>query len=535
MIGKGAAKRLLGEIPLTAELYWHLREAGRPPRTGFSLEELKKRLPELVSQAKNASAGAPMGKRVLIFGSLHYWIAHNTLLGLALAGLGHSVTQAYLPYGNFRQPLNLFDLRRQNVYTQKVLEMTAPVIKVTSFLNGQAESAYLPSQLQESIVGISRKDAQYILQVEEVAEDSPLIQMRLERNTQAARAAFVWIRSHRPDVLIVPNGSIQEFGSVFQVGRYFGVPVVTYEFGEQRDRVWLAQDAEVMRQQTDDLWAARGERGISSSQKERVEQLLQARQKGRQWENFSRQWQGTPSRGGVEVRRKLGLDDRPVVLLATNVIGDSLTLGRQVFSDSMTEWLERTVRFFGLHHEAQLVVRIHPGELVTKGPSVADVVQRASEGALPSHIHLIPAEAEVNTYDLIEIADIGLVYTTTVGLEMAMAGLPVIVIGQTHYRAKGFTYDPGAWEAYFDLLGETISDPKRFRLTETQKERAWEYAYRFFFEYPRPFPWHLLYLWEDLDAWPLQRVLSAEGLHKYGNTFRYLTGERIDWGTVAGS
>jgi len=533
MISKAAAKRLLGEIPLTAELYWHLREFGKPPRTGFSLEELKKRLPEMVSQVKKASIGASTGKQVLIFGSLHYWIAHNTLLGLALAGLGHSVTQAYFPYGNFRQPINQFDLRRQNVYTQNVLEMAAPVIRVTSFLNGPAGSVYLPRQLQESIVEISRKDAQYILQVEEVAEDSPLVQMRLERNTQAARAAFTWIRSQRPDVLIVPNGSIQEFGSVFQVGRYFGVPVVTYEFGEQRDRVWLAQDAEVMRQHTDDLWTARGERGISSSQKEKVEQLLQARQKGRQWENFSRQWQGTPSMGGVKVRRELGLDNRPVVLLATNVIGDSLTLGRQVFSDSMTEWLERTVRFFAPHSEAQLLVRIHPGELVTKGPSVADVVRLASPNGLPSHIHLIPADAEINTYDLIEIADLGLVYTTTVGLEMAMAGLPVIVIGQTHYRAKGFTQDPETWEEYFDLLEDMIGYPERFRLSEAQRERAWEYAYRFFFEYPQPFPWHLLYLWEDLDAWPLQRVLSPEGLYRYGNTFRYLSGEQIAWDRVA--
>jgi hypothetical protein len=138
----------------------------------------------------------------------------------------------------------------------------------------------------------------------------------------------------------------------------------------------------------------------------------------------------------------------------------------------------------------------------------------------------------VNTYDLVEIADLGLVYTTTVGLEMAMAGLPVIVIGQTHYRAKGFTQDPETWEAYFDLLADTIRAPKRYRLTETQRERAWEYAYRFFFEYPQPFPWHLLYLWTDLDTWPLQRVLSEEGLNKYGITFRYLAGERIDWDQI---
>jgi hypothetical protein len=55
--------------------------------------------------------------------------------------------------------------------------------------------------------------------------------------------------------------------------------------------------------------------------------------------------------------KKLNLDDRPVILLATNVLGDSLTLGRQVFSKSMAEWVEETVRYFADRQDVQLVIR----------------------------------------------------------------------------------------------------------------------------------------------------------------------------------
>ena len=189
----------------------------------------------------------------------------------------------------------------------------------------------------------------------------------------------------------------------------------------------------------------------AQEQHDQVVNLFTARQGASLWENFARRWQGVPSEGGDQVRQALSLDQRPIVLLATNVIGDSLTLGRQVFSDSMTEWLERTVRFFAGRPDVQLVVRIHPGELITKGPSVADVVHQALP-SIPENIHLVPADAKVNTYDLVEIADLGLVYTTTVGMEMAMSGVPVIVVGNTHYRDKGFTLDPTSWEAYFELL-----------------------------------------------------------------------------------
>jgi hypothetical protein len=129
----------------------------------------------------------------------------------------------------------------------------------------------------------------------------------------------------------------------------------------------------------------------------------------------------------------------------------------------------------------------------------------------------------------VEIADLGMVYTTTVGMEMAMSGVPVIVIGQTHYRGKGFTLDPDSWEAYASLLAQALADPAAARLTRPQVEQTWNYAYRFFFEFPFPFPWHLLDYWDQLEKWPLSRVLGPEGQARYGDTFRHLTGEPVDW------
>ena len=102
-------------------------------------------------------------------------------------------------------------------------------------------------------------------------------------------------------------------------------------------------------------------------------------------------------------------------------------------------------------------------------------------------------------------------------------------MGNTHYRGKGFTLDAESWEAYFQLLADVLSQPGQFRLSPEQVACAWEYAYRFFFEYPRPFPWHLSRLWNDLQEWPLKRVLSAEGQAQFGETFRYLSGEPIRW------
>ena len=525
---KPALKEMLSDLPLSAEIYWRLVQSGKPLNRSFTLEQLEGWLPEWRQQVAKAAEGAQPGKKILIFSALHYWISHATLLGMALAGLGHEVTLGYLPYGKWQKPIKRFDLRRQNIYTKGVLRRASPFVTEVSFLDGFPTSEAFPSELESAVEEVSLRDTQYTLQVEKVSTKSSLYRLRLDRNFQAARAAYSWIKANQPQSVIIPNGTIMEFGSVYQVSRYLQIPTVTYEFGEQRGCVWLAQNGEVMRQQTSDLWEALGGQELTSDQLKQVRSLFKARQKGKLWQNFARRWQGMPSQGGQEVRTALGLDQRPIVLVATNVIGDSLTLGRQVFSDSMTGWLERTMQYFGTHPDVQVVVRIHPGELVTKGPSVAGIVRQVLP-SLPDHIHLIPADAKVNTYDLIEIADIGLVYTTTVGLEMATSGLPTVVVGQTHYRGKGFTLDPASWEAYFELLDQILVQPEKYHLSDQQVQRAWEYAYRFFFEYPHPFPWHLVHMWEDVKEWSMRKVLSDEGQERFGKTFRYLSGEQIDW------
>ena len=528
VVNKEVVKNILGQLPFTAEVYWLLRQRRDPIHSRFSLKHLQAELPGIVSQAVQYRQSSVQGKKVFIFATLHYWIEHAALMGATLAAQGHQVSLGFLPYSEWHSPINLFDLRRQNVYARKVLETASPIMSVYPFLNIRSGYKPLPDTLMNVVKQVSTYDTQYTLQIEDVDPNSEVYKLRLERNQEAARAALTVLRSVKPDVVIVPNGTIQELGVVYRTARFLKIPTVTYEFGDQRQRIWLAQNAEVMRQETDALWKARQDQPLSDEQMERLKGLFKARQRATLWENFERQWQGIPAQGGEQARAALGLDQRPVVLLATNVLGDSLTLGRQVFSRSMAEWVSRTVQYFAGRPDVQFVIRIHPGEVLTHGLEMAEVVKQVLP-KLPEHIHLISAKDKINTYDVVEVADLGLVYTTTVGLEMAMSGLPVIVAGQTHFRDRGFTYDADSWVNYFKLLGQVLDNPAKYRLTRKQVEMSWQYAYRFFFEFSRPYPWHLVRMWDDYKARPLDQVLSPEGRELYGDTFHYLTGTPLEW------
>src|SRR5512143_341793 len=100
LVSKQDLKNILGQIPLTAEAYWYLRQPGKPITPEFTLDQLERALPiwreqvmERRDHRKNSiDAQEFHPKRVFIFSTLRYWIEHASLLGMALAGFGNSVT-----------------------------------------------------------------------------------------------------------------------------------------------------------------------------------------------------------------------------------------------------------------------------------------------------------------------------------------------------------------------------------------------------------------------------------------------------------
>jgi hypothetical protein len=531
---RGVAKRLMGYVPFTAEVIQRARPARVQTNWHYRLDRLEAALPGWVGAAQAARTRSAPGRRrrVLVVGYLQWWLEYACALSLLLAGLGHQVDLAFLPHRRWNAEVGRFDLRRQRVYLRGVLGRLKGLVGVVDLAGGHREA--IPAEVEAVIARQSRIDVQYTglrerIDLGQNTPDAELLRLRTIRNRHAAGAMLAHIKRHPYDVIVIPNGSILEFAAIFQAARYARVPVVTYEFGEQRDRMWLAQDDEVMRLDTSGLWSARGEVPLTESETQALEALYRARRGGRLWAGFRRQWQAGEGRGSEAARRQLGLDPRrPIALLCTNVVGDSLALGREVFTDGMADWLSQTVRHFASRPQAQLVVRVHPAEQILVGDPSTEIVQEAVP-VLPPHVVVIPPEAEVNTYDLFEIADVGLSYTTTVGMEMAMAGIPVIVSGRSHYRGKGFTLDPESSNEYFSSLDRLLEPGAQRKLGQAQVDLARRYAYRFFFEYPYPFPWHLVGFWEDIAERPLDMVLREENREAYAATLRALIGEPTNW------
>ncbi|MGB7876665.1 MAG: hypothetical protein WBL25_19965, partial [Anaerolineales bacterium] len=367
-------KSILGSIPYTADLYDTLRKSR--PRTRYNLEQLSAHVPAAVEQVRPFAEKASKGKKLLLFATLHYWVEQAAMIGLTLRGMGHDVTIAYLPYSDWRMELNPFDLRRQDLYTSRVLAPMDDLVKSVSLLETRKATS-LPEELEKAVETASAFDTMYTLQVEDFDRESELYRLRLRMNRTAALTALVLLQEQQPEAVLVPNGLVTELGIFYQVARHLALQTVTYEFNDKREQIWLSQNDIVMHQNTDALWAARGEIPLTDAEREEIAALEDARTSAKKYGKGTRFWQDVASMGGEQLRTTLGLDGRPVALLATNVLGDSLTLGRNAFASSMAEWIAKTVQYFAKREDVQLVVRVHPGERLMKGPSMLSVIERA--------------------------------------------------------------------------------------------------------------------------------------------------------------
>ncbi len=304
----------------------------------------------------------------------------------------------------------------------------------------------------------------------------------LARYQKAARmSALVMNRlleEQKPDVAVFHHGIYVPQGVVGSLLRAVGVRVVNWGPAYRKGTAIFSHDdsyhhtmiAEEPAQWSGLPWSAREESVV-------MDYLHSRWTGGNDWINF----QGDAEQDSKAIMARLALDSsRPVIGLLTNVIWDAQLHFRQSAFPSMLDWLFASIDYFVSRPDLQLVIRIHPAEVLGSVPSCQRAVDEILNrfGTLPSHIKVIGPEEKISTYSLMTLCDSALVYGTKTALELACTGLQVVVAGEAWSRGKGFTIDVSSPEEYVAVL-DTL--PLKTALSDEQVMAARKYAYHFFF------------------------------------------------------
>ncbi len=518
------AKKLPGYLNAYRQ-FLDLREKVRPYR--WRRTSLRQWLSELDQVSGQTVLKNP--RRVLFFCVLPWWVNISLATAVALAGCGCVVDLVWLPYSNFG-PRGASFWEKYSLWVGRSFHGVVHRRLCLRNLSNMKPSELTEAQ-EEEVKKQARVDTQYVGRKEEIniesnPSDREIYRFRLARDRNCMAALVSLLGEQRYDAMIVANGAILEMGIAYRLAKLEHLPCITFEYFDKRGFAGVSDEGPCTELNTDDAWQADEPHVLTEGRIRRVMQLIAAKEGGN-WEEFTLRLHHMPRSTAADLIDGLNLKpDRPIALMCPNVAWDSSTMGRNKAFASMAEWVRITVDYFARHPSGQLVVRAHPAERALGTSQPVDEIIREHCKELPDNIRLILPEDVVNTYSLMDIADLGLVYTSTAGMEMAARGLPVIVSADTHYCNRGFTVDPTTVESYYVALNEAIMNPSKQKLTDRQIELAYCYIDVFYDQWPKPFPWNLETLKQDIVEWPISRILSKEGLEKFGATFDSLAGRK---------
>ena len=312
----------------------------------------------------------------------------------------------------------------------------------------------------------------------ETLSDDPLAAMTyrmfLRSARRIAKSARIMIDEAKPDQVIALNGLFL-FEAIFSaICQEQGISVVTYERTVIRDSFVFKRDGIAGHLRVDEDWEHLQSIPLNPDETSELRNHLTARKTGDGVsDNF---WQSISSAAEFSSHETVR------AVLFTNVVWDSAVIGREIAFDSVVDWLCAAVEEFEDLPECELIVRIHPAEVKLPGRESRQRMNDALRQRipqLPQNVKVIAAEESVSSYELMENANFGLVYTSTTGLEMALEGKPVIVAGQTHYRDRGFTIDVRNRQEFASAIRDQVDPSTRF---SPDVELAERYAHLLFFK-----------------------------------------------------
>lgn len=308
-------------------------------------------------------------------------------------------------------------------------------------------------------------------------QGDPLAGQTARAFLRSARRIAAGVRANleadAPDVVLLLNGLFLFEGIAWALCQEMGIDVVTYERAFLKETLVFHRGAPAGFYDLSEDWASNA-RPLTAPESLELDGYIAQRRAGLAFDQYWR----------FDDDLAIHPDGGRLVTLFTNLTWDTAVIDRDCAFDGIQDWIETVIQAFATRAPHHLVVRIHPSERHLPGKMTRDSLEAFINRRfprLPTNVSVIGADDLTSSYPLMDASDLGLVYTSTTGLELALAGTPVIVAGHTHYRGKGFTIDVSSPDELLEVLDRTLDDPST---TKVDVEMARQYAHFFFFRAP---------------------------------------------------
>jgi hypothetical protein len=316
--------------------------------------------------------------------------------------------------------------------------------------------------------------------------DAPVYRKALVSGHATKVALEQLVADRRPDTVVMLNGEFNVENVAGYVFKRLGIRFVTHDY-TFHERLGVAADKSVW----DDLTFCDDSRvrppAITTEEQLQAEELLQQwrRTGGYQGDLF---WDSKDLHQNSGLHSEIGLDARPLAVAYTNLTFESSVVGKDRAFKDQFEWLSALIKWFADRPAWQLAIRIHPAEVRADhwrpNESLYDFI-RTKMSTRPENVRIVRPDEKISSYALGSLARVILVYSSTLGLEMAERRKRVITAAHAHYAGRGFTSDPHTEHEYFVALQQNMESD--LTLSESARAALVNYVGWFIFRRLAPF------------------------------------------------
>jgi UDP-N-acetylglucosamine 2-epimerase len=290
----------------------------------------------------------------------------------------------------------------------------------------------------------------------------------------------------QPRAVLVFNGMFYPEAAARWTARQRGLPVIAHEVGlRPYTGFFTTGDATAYPIHIPETFE------LDSSQDQRLDEYLQQRFQG----NFSmagiRFWPEMKSLS-AEFLERAG-KYKQIVPVFTNVIFDTSQGHANVVFDHMFAWLDAVLEVIRRHPETFFVIRAHPDEARPGKESLESVAQwvRRNQVDRLENVLFVDAKEYFSSYELIQRSKFVIVYNSTIGLEAALMGAPVLCGGKARFTQISTVFFPDTPEGYTRtaeefLACDAVNVPAEF------KRNARRFLYYQLFKSSLPFDDYLM-------------------------------------------
>lgn len=243
----------------------------------------------------------------------------------------------------------------------------------------------------------------------------------------------------RPQTAVIFNAALYPEAAARWAARQMGVRSVAHEVGFQQYSTFFTEG-----EPTAYPLNIPQEFELNDEQNARLEAYLEKRFQGRFTMAGIQFW--PEMRGLDEAFLQKANQFKQIVPVFTNVVYDTSQVHANVIFSNMFAWLDAVLEIIRAHPETLFVIRAHPDEMRAgtrklSNESVSQWVQDNGVDRMPNVVFIDPQEF-ISSYELVQRAKFVMVYNSSIGMEAALMGAPVLCGGKARYTQYPIVYFP---------------------------------------------------------------------------------------------